>query len=452
MESTYQVDQIVWGKVNGYPWWPGFIKGFEETGEFNVMFFGDFSRAILNGSKVKRYEDHKIQKDKQGKSMENALKAIGRIQRGDSSIAEERQRVEEDNRKKQKRVKKQKIKKVKAIEVDSLSPNLDNSLSGRDRAKYQKFIKHVDKSTPRKKTRLKRYNSTNNKNTSPKETDLAESHILIDDLQSIEESLNDIWLYLRSNDFEAKAKLDELKKIVASLMKIEPKTLFSSGVGSLLSKCTNVCRIKITEGNLLYEDILEVFREKTKEICDYLIRDGFLKENTIFDKFVDLSKTGSIQQESNQEDILSEQNKSEIEKEIEKIETEKPKEEEEKEEASLKESPDKKSLKTVEEKEKEKVKKVEINDKIAFRVKRKFAKSIYQNCGRKDLRRRSCENIATALETAIRTDSQGLQEYKGWVIRVVKAIEKDSSFLSSFLSSPPNKIELKTMKKIINNL
>ena len=27
---TYKIDEIVWGKVCGYPWWPGVIISFSE--------------------------------------------------------------------------------------------------------------------------------------------------------------------------------------------------------------------------------------------------------------------------------------------------------------------------------------------------------------------------------------------------------------------------------------
>lgn len=47
MDNEYEIEEIVWGKVNGYPWWPGFVKEKIDDNLYEVVFLSDFSRAFL---------------------------------------------------------------------------------------------------------------------------------------------------------------------------------------------------------------------------------------------------------------------------------------------------------------------------------------------------------------------------------------------------------------------
>jgi hypothetical protein len=47
---------LIWAKVDGYPWWPGFIKSISSKGKVEVMFFDDFTRAYVKPDKLIDYE------------------------------------------------------------------------------------------------------------------------------------------------------------------------------------------------------------------------------------------------------------------------------------------------------------------------------------------------------------------------------------------------------------
>ena len=39
----FEIDQVVWAKVDGYPWWPGFVRSLSSKGKVEIMFFDDFT-------------------------------------------------------------------------------------------------------------------------------------------------------------------------------------------------------------------------------------------------------------------------------------------------------------------------------------------------------------------------------------------------------------------------
>lgn len=64
MSLNFQIDELVWAKVDGYPWWPGCIKSIASKDRYEVMFFDDFSRAFLAPDKITDFEDASLKKFK----------------------------------------------------------------------------------------------------------------------------------------------------------------------------------------------------------------------------------------------------------------------------------------------------------------------------------------------------------------------------------------------------
>lgn len=58
MVNDFELDEIVWAKVSGYPWWPGFIASKIEGRQYEVVFLSDLSRAFLSSSKIRNYTDY----------------------------------------------------------------------------------------------------------------------------------------------------------------------------------------------------------------------------------------------------------------------------------------------------------------------------------------------------------------------------------------------------------
>lgn len=52
MTKVYDLNEIVWGKVSGYPWWPGFIASKVENEQYQVIFFSDLTSAYLKPEKI----------------------------------------------------------------------------------------------------------------------------------------------------------------------------------------------------------------------------------------------------------------------------------------------------------------------------------------------------------------------------------------------------------------
>lgn len=53
MEGVIEPRDIVWAKLSGFPWWPGFVERVDERRMLTVVFFGDGSHACLPAGKVR---------------------------------------------------------------------------------------------------------------------------------------------------------------------------------------------------------------------------------------------------------------------------------------------------------------------------------------------------------------------------------------------------------------
>lgn len=90
MSKSFEKDEIVWAKISGYPFWPAYIQSILGSNQYEVVFFGDFSRAHLQDSKIKRFTEHSERSDKKNKRLQNALRMAQRVHQGKSSILAER--------------------------------------------------------------------------------------------------------------------------------------------------------------------------------------------------------------------------------------------------------------------------------------------------------------------------------------------------------------------------
>ena len=56
MKKKFLLKEIVWAKLSGYPWWPGYIKSIKGE-KFEVYFFGDFSRAYFKKKNLRKFNE-----------------------------------------------------------------------------------------------------------------------------------------------------------------------------------------------------------------------------------------------------------------------------------------------------------------------------------------------------------------------------------------------------------
>lgn len=57
MEIEYTNGEIVWAKLTGFPWWPAYILETPSPCLHKIIFFGDYSQAEVEASKLRRWAD-----------------------------------------------------------------------------------------------------------------------------------------------------------------------------------------------------------------------------------------------------------------------------------------------------------------------------------------------------------------------------------------------------------
>ena len=74
----FTVDEIIWAKIGGYPWWPAMIKGIEEDNKeikYRVSFIGDNTHATLPKRNLNKFEkEYKIHSNTKKKNLLDSIK------------------------------------------------------------------------------------------------------------------------------------------------------------------------------------------------------------------------------------------------------------------------------------------------------------------------------------------------------------------------------------------
>jgi hypothetical protein len=74
----FTVDEIIWAKIRGYPWWPAMIKGIEEDNKeikYRVSFIGDNTHATLPKRNLSKFEkEYKINSNTKKKNLLDSIK------------------------------------------------------------------------------------------------------------------------------------------------------------------------------------------------------------------------------------------------------------------------------------------------------------------------------------------------------------------------------------------
>ncbi len=85
MENKFSLNQIVWAKLSGYPWWPASIKS-RKGNKFEVYFFDEFGRSYLNSNKIREFEDKNCYAKNPGRKLKTSIQAAERVLNNDSTI------------------------------------------------------------------------------------------------------------------------------------------------------------------------------------------------------------------------------------------------------------------------------------------------------------------------------------------------------------------------------
>jgi hypothetical protein len=71
MSFEFSLNEIVWAKIRGHPWWPAIIKSVipdSKENKFKIDFIGDNSHATLPVSKLANFQKYLREKSKTKKS------------------------------------------------------------------------------------------------------------------------------------------------------------------------------------------------------------------------------------------------------------------------------------------------------------------------------------------------------------------------------------------------
>ena len=118
----FEHEDIVYGMVTGYPWWPGFISLKISDQKYQVTFFGDFSYAPLKTKYIRSFDEEFQHIDHNNADQIKAFRSAKRIWNNQSSINEEHEIVQINRLKSAKAAKKSKqiLKKKKAKQTRKL--------------------------------------------------------------------------------------------------------------------------------------------------------------------------------------------------------------------------------------------------------------------------------------------------------------------------------------------
>ena len=94
MENSYPLNSLVWAKLSGHPWWPGYIKSKYTQNEFEIEYFGDFTRSFLSKSKIKPFCEASSNPDKRNPRLVLSYEMALRVFKGQSTIDSEKQNSE----------------------------------------------------------------------------------------------------------------------------------------------------------------------------------------------------------------------------------------------------------------------------------------------------------------------------------------------------------------------
>ena len=79
MQETFNLDELVWAKLAGYPWWPSKIIAKNEKQEYLIVFLAEFTRCYLPASKLKQLDRMSLEVKGKTKDVGRAIKMARRI-------------------------------------------------------------------------------------------------------------------------------------------------------------------------------------------------------------------------------------------------------------------------------------------------------------------------------------------------------------------------------------
>lgn len=96
MPRQFELNEIVWAKVSGFPWWPGFISSSLGDIRYEVNFLSDLSKANLSAEKIKEFDSHTVLSGKESRQLKASILTAQRILSNEISLLEAIQEIQRD--------------------------------------------------------------------------------------------------------------------------------------------------------------------------------------------------------------------------------------------------------------------------------------------------------------------------------------------------------------------
>lgn len=97
--NSFRDEEIVFGMVTGYPWWPGFISEKKGKKHYVITFFGDFSYAPLPEKNIKKFKDGIAKIDKNNDELRDAIESAQRVLNNETTIEQEHSKIIRNSKK-----------------------------------------------------------------------------------------------------------------------------------------------------------------------------------------------------------------------------------------------------------------------------------------------------------------------------------------------------------------
>ena len=447
MEKNFSLEEIVWAKIGGYPWWPGYIKSIELDKVYEIVFFGDFSRAFLNEKKMQKFED--IKKDRgEKKKLNDAYNIALKVKNGETSIQEEIQKYENNKNFRMKMAKTNyKKKKIKKISIKKKDKELNL------KRRYSKNLdsdKNLDlQDIKLSKKRVKSMMLTSKNNLIP---NIPINNKKKEILKNLNKELEDIYRTIKRDNSKVEDIEPKISNFLLDILKIDESTIYCSNLGLTFLALQKTVSEKEKEEEK-YKKLAKIIKVGKNLITDRLLNGFFdYTHEEHFNNLLNIKK----------EEKKIKKKTEEIE--IEKTQKKNPIKSEDKINLNLKNNKqfqmEKKTQKvhkinTEEEETNISTQNLDINKRILFRVQKKITKIIFLNGGKTKISKKKCQNFADKIENFIRKNSKCIRDYKEKIHKIVKYFDKKPDnvydYIIKYCKANNNLSFLTKLEKLINN-
>lgn len=409
-KDDFKINQVIWGKISGYPWWPCFIKNIKKE-EIEVCYLGDFSRSFLKIQNIRNFSEIK-KPFKPGKKLLKSIKIAKSIINGNSSIEKELKKAHiifEDDKKFLDCDLKTEIE-TNVFEIRKIDVNRENKrLSDKEETGDENNFKSSKKKKKKKKEISRKKISFQFPLFSEKK------EIKIVNIENIEIEFGKLIEKIILGDL--KFFFDyKFEKLFNSILKMDNKILFNSKIGKYVNCLFDFCQKKLNEDKN-FEKIYNILKLEIEKIRNKLIS-GFFKVK-------------KDQKKKNSENFKF------IKKSIRK---------------NIKGRNIKIKTKFKKEKKNENKKKI-FENQMSERVSKKICKIIFLNKGDFFIQKKNCQIISFIIEDFIKKESKSQIDYKMKVIKFIQFLNKNPIFIKNFLSkniNSENSVIYETINRIIN--